>query len=177
MTDAQGGRTGSGDGEGRGPSGTGGVRPGGSEAAHGGTLKLNSLYQQLILEHYRSPRNRGPLEEATSTAHVHNPTCGDEILLMLRMEDGRIADARFQGQGCSISQASISMMTGLLRGKTPDEARALADRFTEMMKGDPAAARDRELGDLRALEGVRHFPVRIRCALLAVDAVREGLRS
>lgn len=150
-----------------GPTGTGGEV--------GGPLKLNSLYQQLILEHYRSPRNRGALEGATSTAHVHNPTCGDEILLMLRLEDGRIAEARFQGQGCSISQASISMMTGLLKGKTPEEARELADRFTAMMKGDAEAARDRALGDLRALEGVRNFPVRIRCALLAVDAIREGL--
>lgn len=160
-----------------GSTGSGGAagRPGGAESAHGGPLKLNSLYQQLILEHYRSPRNRGALEGTTSTAHVHNPTCGDEVLLMLKVEDGRIADARFQGQGCSISQASISMMTGLLKGKTRDEALALADRFTAMMKGDAGAARDRELGDLRALEGVRNFPVRIRCALLTVDAVREGL--
>jgi nitrogen fixation protein NifU and related proteins len=164
-------------GDGAGGTGGPGGSPTGAEAAHGGELKLGSLYQQLILEHYRSPRNRGALEGATATAHVHNPTCGDEVLLMLRLEDGRIAEARFQGQGCSISQASISMMTGLLRGKTPEEALALADRFTEMMKGDAAAARDRELGDLRALEGVGKFPVRIRCALLAVDAVREGLKG
>lgn len=147
----------------------------GAEAAHGGPLKLGSLYQQLILEHYRSPRNRGALEGATASAHVHNPTCGDEVHLMLRVEDDRIVDARFLGQGCSISQAAISMMTGLLKGKTREEALALADRFTAMMKGDAAAARDRSLGDLRALEGVRNFPVRIRCALLSVDAVREGL--
>jgi len=138
-------------------------------------MSLGSLYQQLILEHYRSPRNRGALEGATSRAHVHNPTCGDDVHLMLRMDEGKIAEARFEGQGCSISQASISMLTGLLRGKTREEALALADRVTALLKGDPEAARDRSLGDMRALEGVRSFPVRIRCALLAVDALRESL--
>ena len=150
-----------------------GADEGGQARTH--PVNLGSLYQQLILEHYRSPRNRGELEEATHQAHVHNPTCGDEIRLMLRLEEGRIAEARFMGQGCSISQASVSMFTGLLKGKTPAEALALGDRFTELLKGDAGAARDRSLGDLRALEGVQKFPVRIRCALLAVDAVRESV--
>jgi nitrogen fixation NifU-like protein len=144
-------------------------------SSRGGSVNLGSLYQQLILEHYRNPRNRGELDLPTHSAHVHNPTCGDEVRLTLHVAEGQIVDARFSGQGCSISQASISMFTGLLKGKTPEEALALADRFTELMKGDAGAARDRSLGDLRALEGVQKFPVRIRCALLAADAVRGSL--
>ncbi|MEQ9399627.1 MAG: SUF system NifU family Fe-S cluster assembly protein [Longimicrobiales bacterium] len=141
------------------------------------TPKLNSLYQQLILEHYRSPRNKGELAEKTVEIHMANPVCGDEIRLQLRLEDGAIAEARFVGQGCSISQASVSMMTQLLQGRSLAEADALADRFTEMMHGSEAAAGDRSLGDLRALAGVSKFPVRIKCALLGFDALQEALKK
>src|SRR5262245_43268560 len=126
---------------------------------------LSSLYQTLILEHYRKPRNRGELPEKTVEVHMVNPTCGDEIKLQLQVEDDVIKDAKFNGQGCSISQASVSMMTGLLKGKPLSDADALAARFTAMMKGDPTAASDRSIGDLRALQGVSKFPVRIKCAL------------
>jgi nitrogen fixation protein NifU and related proteins len=135
---------------------------------------LQSLYQQLILEHYRKPRNRGELEDADAVIHMNNPTCGDEIHLHLRVREGRIDDVRFSGQGCSISQASASMMTQQLKGKPLDEARALTARFTEMMHGSEDAARDKALGDLRALAGVAKFPVRVRCALLAWDALQEA---
>lgn len=141
------------------------------------TPKLNSLYQQLILEHYRSPRNKGELAEKTVEIHMANPVCGDEIRLQLRLEDGAIAEARFVGQGCSISQASVSMMTQLLQGRSLAEADALADRFTEMMHGSEDAAGDRSLGDLRALAGVSKFPVRIKCALLGFDALQEALKK
>lgn len=141
------------------------------------TPALGSLYQELILDHYKNPRNQGELEGATAVAHLNNPTCGDEIRLQLRVEDGKIADARFVGQGCSISQASVSMMTQRLKGKTPEEATALIRRFTEMMHGDAEAARDKALGDLRALAGVSKFPVRVRCAMLAWNALEEALKA
>lgn len=138
--------------------------------------QLASLYQQLILEHYKRPRNRGELEDSTVEVHMRNPSCGDEVRLQLRIEDDVIQDLRFLGEGCSISQASVSMMTGLLKGRHLDEALAVARRFTDMMHGDPEAARDRSLKDLRALEGVRKFPVRVKCALLGFDALQEAAK-
>jgi nitrogen fixation NifU-like protein len=137
---------------------------------------LNSLYQQLILEHYRNPRNKSELPDRTVEVHMSNPVCGDEIRLQLRVEGDRIAEAKFVGQGCSISQAAVSMMTTLLRGKRLSDADALAARFTEMMHGSPEAARDPAMGDLRALQGVSKFPVRIKCALLGFDALLEALK-
>jgi nitrogen fixation NifU-like protein len=138
---------------------------------------LNSLYQALILEHYRKPRNRGELADKTVEVHMVNPVCGDEIRLQMKLEDDVIRGVKFAGQGCSISQASVSMMTGLLEGRRVADADALAARFTQMMKGDQVAASDRSLGDLRALQGVSKFPVRIKCALLAFDALLEALRK
>ena len=137
---------------------------------------LNSLYQQLILEHYRHPRNKTELADSTVDVHMANPVCGDEIRLQLRIKGDEIESVRFQGQGCSISQASVSMMTALLEGRKLADADALAARFTRMMHGDSAAAGDRQLGDLRALQGVSKFPVRIKCALLGFDALLEALR-
>jgi nitrogen fixation protein NifU and related proteins len=138
---------------------------------------LNSLYQQLILEHYRKPRNRAELPEHTVEVHMHNPVCGDEIRLQLRIDGDHIAEARFIGQGCSISQAAVSMMTVKLEGATLAEADDLASRFVSLMHGDEAAAKDRSLGDLRALQGVSKFPVRIKCALLGFDALQEALKQ
>lgn len=140
------------------------------------TPPLNSLYQQLILEHYRSPRNKAELPEHTVEVHMRNPSCGDEIRLQLRIEDGRVADARFMGHGCSISQAAVSMMTQLIRGRALADADALAERFKAMMHGDGDAAKDRAMGDLRAMAGVSRFPVRVKCALLGFDALQEALR-
>jgi len=139
--------------------------------------KLKSLYQQLILEHYRKPRNKGELPERTVEVHMANPVCGDEIRLQLKVEDDVITDARFLGQGCSISQAAISMLTGLLAGKELSEADRIVERFTDMMHGDEDAGTDRTLGDLRALQGVSKFPVRIKCALLGFDALHEALEE
>ena len=141
------------------------------------TPQLNSLYQQLILEHYRNPRNKAELEKKTVEIHMANPVCGDEIRLQLRIEDDAIAEAKFVGQGCSISQAAVSMMTTLLEGRSLNDADALARRFTELMHGDETAAKDRTLGDLRALQGVSKFPVRIKCALLGFDALQEALKK
>ncbi len=141
------------------------------------TPQLSSLYQELILEHYRNPRNKAELEEKTVEIHMANPVCGDEIRLQLRIEGDRIEDAKFIGSGCSISQAAVSMMTARLQGSSLDDADALAKRFTDMMHGDESAAREKSLGDLRALQGVSKFPVRIKCALLGFDALQEALKK
>jgi len=139
------------------------------------TPALGSLFQELILDHYKRPRNKGELADANRRVHMNNPTCGDEVWLQLRIEDDRVADAKFVGEGCSISQASISMMTQLLKGRTRTEALDLASRFTTMMHGDADAAKDRAMGDLRALAGVSRFPVRVKCALLGWNALEEAL--
>jgi nitrogen fixation NifU-like protein len=141
--------------------------------ASGGAIR--ALYQEIILDHYRRPRNRGELAGEHRTIEKRNPTCGDEITLRLRVEDGRIAAGRFGGVGCSISQASASMMTVLLEGKTPEEALALADRFREMLHGSGEAAADPALGDLRALAGVARLPARVKCAMLAWTALEEAV--
>jgi len=141
------------------------------------TPALGSLFQELILDHYKRPRNKGELADSDRRIHMNNPTCGDEIWLQLRFEDERVADVRFMGEGCSISQASISMMTQLLKGRSREEALALAQRFKQMMHGDAEAAADRQLGDLRALAGVSKFPVRVKCALLGWNALEEALKQ
>src|SRR6266705_3178720 len=114
--------------------------------------RLSALYQELILDHYRRPRNKGSLEAATHTVSLNNPLCGDEIDLQLRVDGDVIKEARFVGRGCSISQASASMMTQLLKDKPVPQALALAERMSAMLQGDAAAARDKALGDLRALD-------------------------
>ena len=138
-------------------------------------VSLTSLYQELILEHYRNPRNQRELTDRTAEARVANPVCGDEITVQIRLDGERIEDVAFDGHGCAISQASVSMMTDLVRGSERSEAIRLANLFTDMMHGSEGASSDPSLGDLRALEGVSKFPVRIRCALLAFDALREAL--
>jgi nitrogen fixation NifU-like protein len=140
------------------------------------TPPLASLYQELILEHYKRPRNRGTIADPDRDVHMRNPTCGDDIHLQLRMDGDRVEEVRFEGEGCSISQSAASMMTQLVRGKSRDDALALAGRFTEMMHGDPEAAKDRTMGDLRVLAGVSKFPIRVKCALLAWNALEEALK-
>jgi nitrogen fixation protein NifU and related proteins len=139
-------------------------------------VQLSSLYQQVILDHYRRPRNRGDLDASTVEIEMRNPSCGDEVKLQLRIEDDRILEAKFTGEGCSISQASISMMTSLLVGASLEDALGVSSRFTAMMHGDAEAAKDRALKDLRALAGVAKFPVRVKCALLGFDALQEALK-
>ncbi len=134
---------------------------------------LEDLYREVILDHYRSPRNRGRLEgEGVTDVELQNPTCGDEIHLSLALRDGRIAQVRFEGRGCSISMASASMLTEALRCKTPAEAMALSDAFKGMLGGRGVSA---ELGDLEALSGVAQFPVRVKCATLAWNALLQAL--
>ena len=141
------------------------------------TPPLQSLFQEVILDHYKRPRNRGEMADATAVVHMNNPTCGDEVVLSVKLEHDKIVDAKFEGTGCSISQASISMMTQLLKGKSTHEAVAAMRRFTEMMHGDTEAARDKQLGDLRSLAGVSKFAARVKCALLGWNALEEALKE
>lgn len=141
------------------------------------TPALGDLFQDIILEHYKRPRNRGALENATVDVHMNNPTCGDEVRLFLAVEDGVVRDVSFEGEGCSISLSSISMMTQILKDRPVEEGLRLAERFKEMMRGDAEAARDKELRDARALAGVSRFPTRVKCALLGWNAFEEATKD
>ena len=134
--------------------------------------RLSALYQEVILDHYRRPRNKGSLPEPTGSASLRNPLCGDEVDVQVDVRDGVVADVRFGGHGCSISQASASMMTDLVRGRTPEEVRALGERFAAMIRGEGV---DQALGQARALSGVSRFPTRVRCAMIAWEAVARAL--
>lgn len=136
---------------------------------------IQAMYQELILDHYRRPRNKGTMEEPDKTVPMRNPLCGDEIDLQVKFEGDRLSDLRFTGRGCSISQAAASMMTEAVKGKTAAEASAIWDRYHAMILGDEAAAKDKSLGALRSLSGVSKFPARVRCALLAWNALEQAL--
>ena len=139
------------------------------------SAEIAALYQEMILDHYRRPRNKGELPDATTEVTMRNPLCGDEIKLEVAFDGDRVSDLRFSGRGCSISQAAASMMTQLVKGKSGGEIEALGDRFREMVMGDQAAADDKSLGSLRAFSGVARFPARVRCALLAWNAMESAL--
>ena len=136
--------------------------------------ELDELYRELILDHYRNPRNRVPLESPMVVAEGYNPLCGDEVELRLNIEGDVISDVSFTGRGCSISQASGSMLTEAIKGKTVAQARALAALFTRMMT-DPEFVPEEDVGDLEALQGVAKYPVRVKCATLAWHALQDGL--
>jgi nitrogen fixation protein NifU and related proteins len=136
---------------------------------------LDELYKEVILDHYRSPRNRGKLEPSDFDLHRDNPLCGDEIHVYAQVEDGKITGIAFEGKGCSISQASVSMMTEKIKGLTTEDAEGLANQFKSMMQGENPQDPDR-LGDLVALQGVQKYPVRIKCALLGWNTFLEGLK-
>jgi len=139
-------------------------------------MSLEALYREVILDHYRSPRNKGRLEDPTVVVELKNPVCGDEIALYLKLDGGQVEAVRFEGRGCSISQASASMMTQAVRGKSLEEALELIERFKGMVRGE-LAVEEADLGDLEALHGVSKFPVRIKCAVLAWEALKKGLES
>lgn len=137
--------------------------------------ELSALYQEMILDHYRKPRNKGTMENADRSVAMRNPLCGDEVDLQVAFSNDQIADLKFTGRGCSISQASASMMTQVLKGKSREEAEALRKKFRDMVMGDQSLAADTSLGSLRSLVGVSKFPARVRCALLAWNALEEAM--
>ncbi len=144
-------------------------------------MALEELYREVILDHYRNPRHKGTLPHAHFHAEGQNPSCGDEFSLDLVIEDGVVAQVATQGQGCSISQASGSMMADIIKGKSLDEVEDLATKFKVMMSiedgenpVDPARP-GAVLGDLEALQGVRKFPVRIKCADLPWATLADAL--
>ncbi len=137
--------------------------------------ELDELYREIILDHYRSPRNHAPLAHADVSEEGLNPLCGDEIALQLAFNDDRIAAIGWGGRGCSISQAAASMMSEAVLGRTAAEAEALRAAFEAMMSS--GAEPDSELGDLEVLQGVNKFPVRIKCALLAWKVLAQALAA
>ena len=139
------------------------------------SAEVAALYQEMILDHYRRPRNKGTLERADASVEVKNPLCGDEIGLQVAFDGESVSDLRFSGRGCSISQASASMMTQLVKGKSTEEIGAIRKQFRDLMLGNPPAADDAQLGSLRALSGVARFPARVKCALLAWNALESAL--
>ena len=140
------------------------------------SAELSALYQEMILDHYRRPRNKGVLENADASVEMKNPLCGDEIELQVAFAGDGVTDLRFSGRGCSISQASASMMTQLVKGKNRAEIDSIRNRFRDLMLGT-ASADDKELGSLRALSGVARFPARVKCALLAWNALESALNA
>lgn len=133
------------------------------------------LYREVILDHYKNPRHRGRLEAPTVAVEGVNPLCGDELAITLEVKDGRIVQAAIDGRGCSISQASASMMMEAIHGKPVEEAKALIDRFKKMMMTDEAVEWEEDYEDIEALEGVKKYPVRIKCALLSWNTLLQGL--
>lgn len=138
---------------------------------------LEDLYREIILDHYKSPRNRGTLEPPAIRTEGHNPLCGDEIEVYIAVDGDVVSDIKISGQGCSISQSSASMMSAAIKGKPVAEVRALIHRFKHMMSIEDVEEPDTSapLGDLEALQGVVKFPVRIKCAVLAWNTLAEGL--
>jgi len=139
------------------------------------SLPLDELYRDLILDHYKAPRNRGELEPRSARVEGNNPLCGDEIQVDVLAEHGKLEAIAFKGRGCSISQASASMMTEAVKNLGVDEIQQLIATFKAMMHGETVDTE--ELGDLEALEGVQKFPVRIKCALLAWTTLEQALRE
>jgi len=138
--------------------------------------ELGELYQQVILDHNRKPRNFQKLADANRTAEGFNPLCGDQIQLYVKLEDGRIRDIGFQGSGCAISRASASLMTTALKGKSAAEADALFQRFHRLVTTDEEADPE-ALGKLAVFSGVREFPARVKCASLAWHTLRAALHG
>ena len=143
--------------------------------ARGPEPAFDELYRDLILDHYRMPRNRRPLDGPDIDLTQHNPVCGDEVRVTARVREGRLVEIGFGGQGCSISQASASMMTEAVKGKQLADAGETAELFRSMVRGETEG--DASLGDLAALQGVSKYPMRVKCAVLAWDTLQRGLEG
>jgi nitrogen fixation protein NifU and related proteins len=137
-------------------------------------VALDDIYKEVILDHYKNPRNKRELPGAELTCSGNNPLCGDEITVFAHVEDGKVLEVTFQGAGCSISQSSASMMTEAVTGVTLEQARDLASTFRSMMAGE-VEPNEETFGDLVALKGVVKYPIRIKCAVLAWDVLQDAL--
>ncbi len=137
-------------------------------------MALDDIYKEVILDHYKNPRNKRELPGAELQRHANNPLCGDEITVFAHVEGASIAEVAFQGAGCSISQSSASMMTEAVTGANVEDAKALVADFRGMMAGEAEPDEDR-FGDLVALKGVVQYPIRIKCAVLAWDVLQDAL--
>ena len=140
---------------------------------------LQDLYQSIILDHNRRPKNYGPLEGATVRRQDRNPACGDEIVLELKVENDRIADLRFTSEGCAVSRASASIMTQAVKGKTRTEAERLFHQFHELVTGKltPTPQEARALGEMAAFSGVSRFPIRVKCASMAWHSLHKAIQD
>ena len=136
-------------------------------------INLDTLYRQVIMDHYKHPRNRGSFEDDSLTIEMNNPTCGDRIFLQFKLDGDVVEDMKFTGEGCSISLASASMMTQAVKGKTIDEALQMSELFSKMMIGQEVDVDQFGLEDIEALQGVSNFPARIKCATLAWKAMEK----
>jgi nitrogen fixation protein NifU and related proteins len=136
-------------------------------------MDLRDLYQEVILDHNKRPRNFGALEGGAQAAG-HNPMCGDRVSVYVRLEDGRVAEARFTGNGCAISKASASMMTEAVTGRTPEEVQGMFSTFQDMVTGR-CDADDEKVGKLVVLSGVKEYPSRVKCAMLAWHALQAAI--
>jgi nitrogen fixation NifU-like protein len=139
-------------------------------------VALDDIYKEVILDHYKSPRNKRELPGAELQRSANNPLCGDEITVFAHVDGDTVAAVTFQGAGCSISQSSASMMTEAVSGVSVDDARRLAGEFRGMMAGE-VEPDEQEFGDLVALKGVVKYPIRIKCAVLAWDVLQDALES
>jgi nitrogen fixation NifU-like protein len=137
-------------------------------------VALDDIYKEVILDHYKNPRSKREMPDAELTCSRNNPLCGDEITVYVHAEDGKVLEVSFQGQGCSISQSSASMMTEAVTGKPVEEVERLIADFRAMMAGELDPTED-DFGDLVALKGVVKYPIRIKCAVLAWDVLQEAL--
>jgi nitrogen fixation NifU-like protein len=140
-------------------------------------VSTEALYQEIILEHNRKPKNFREMEHADRKIEGRNPLCGDALTLWVKLDGENVADVSFQGQGCAISKASASLMTAAIKGKSRAEAEVLFDKFHRMVIGQLSDEEQRELGSLRALAGVSKFPNRVKCASLAWHAMHSALEG
>lgn len=140
-------------------------------------MNLEEVYQELLLDHYKSPRCKGVLLNPDRTVDLHNPLCGDQISLAVKFHEETIAEIAYTGHGCSISQATASIMSELLLGKSKEEARRLSTLFRQMIKSEVSGESLQDLGDALALEGVKKHSARIKCALLAWDCIDRALSN
>jgi len=136
-------------------------------------FNLDTLYRQVIMDHYKHPRNRGTFDDESLTVEMNNPTCGDRIFLQFKLDGDIVADVKFTGEGCSISLASASMMTQAIKGKKIDQALNMSELFSKMMLGEEVNMDDFGLEDIEALQGVSNFPARIKCATLPWKAMER----